>query len=460
MTTDKRLNFFELGALGFLLFAMFLGAGNIIFAPMVGQEAGTDMWIPMSGFLITGVGLVFLAIVALAKTSGDVHRMASRVSNKYAIVFCLVLFLTLGPIYVIPRTTSVVFEIGVLPSLAEQTGAHRLPLLIFSTIFIAATIWLSLNPNKLVDRIGKILTPAFGILLIIIIVTSIVNPMGQVHEPLEAYQDGAFFTGFIEGYLTMDAAAALVFAGVFIQAIRSQGVNSNHGISTVFFKAGLFTVVALAILHVSLAWIGGSSVDAIGRMDNGGQLLAEASRYLLGQPGLYVIGTVVFLTGLTTNVACLTAVADYFARVFPCVGYKRWVWINAALGFGIANLGLDTVLSAALPVLFLLYPLSMVLILLTLVDGVFGKARAVYVGATIATAPFAILDAIRAANVDMSNIDPALSFIPLFTDYGGWIIPAILGAVIGYIYAQATAGKPEVVEEQSMEELADEKAES
>ena len=102
----------------------------------------------------------------------------------------------------------------------------------------------------------------------------------------------------------------------------------------------------------------------------------------------------------------------------------------------------------------------MVLILLTLVDGVFGKARAVYVGATIATAPFAILDAIRAANVDMSNIDPALSFIPLFTDYGGWIIPAILGAVIGYIYAQATAGKPEVVEEQSMEELADEKAES
>ena len=162
MTSDKKLNFFELGALGFLLFAMFLGAGNIIFAPMVGQEAGTDMWIPMDGFLITGVGLVFLAIVALAKTSGDVHRMASRVSNKYAIVFCLVLFLTLGPIYVIPRTTSVVFEIGVLPSLSNQDTAHRLPLLIFSVIFIAATIWLSLSPNKLVDRIGKVLTPAFG----------------------------------------------------------------------------------------------------------------------------------------------------------------------------------------------------------------------------------------------------------------------------------------------------------
>ena len=136
------------------------------------------------------------------------------------------------------------------------------------------------------------------------------------------------------------------------------------------------------------------------------------------------------------------------------------MWINATLGFGIANLGLETVLSAALPVLFLLYPLSMVLILLTLVDEIFGKARAVYVGATIATAPFAILDAIRAANVDMSNIDSALSFIPLFTDYGGWIIPAILGAVIGYIYAQATSGKPEIVEEQSMEELADEQAES
>ena len=172
-------------------------------------------------------------------------------------------------------------------------------------------------------------------------------------------------------------------------------------------------------------------------MDNGGQLLAEASRYLLGQPGLYVIGAVVFLTGLTTNVACLTAVADYFARVFPNFGYKKWVWINATLGFGIANLGLETVLSAALPVLFLLYPLSMVLILLTLVDEIFGKARAVYVGATIATAPFAILDAIRAANVDMSNIDSALSFIPLFTDYGGWIIPAILGGC-DWLYLRAS----------------------
>lgn len=195
-------------------------------------------------------------------------------------------------------------------------------------------------------------------------------------------------------------------------------------------------------------------------MDNGGQLLAEASRYLLGEPGLYVIGIVVFLTGLTTNVACLTAVADYFARVFPRVDYKVWVWINAVLGFGIANLGLETVLSAALPVLFLLYPLSMVLILLTLVDGVFGKARAVYVGATVATVPFAILDAIRAANVDMSGIDSALGFIPLFSDYGGWIIPAFLGAVIGYAASKLTAGQPEKITEQSMDELADEQAEN
>lgn len=440
-TGDRHLSPYQILALGLLLFAMFLGAGNIIFAPMVGQAAGNSMWEPMSGFLITGVGLVLLAIVALTSVRGDVFRLASRVSPRFAALFCFLLFLALGPLYVIPRTTSVVHEVTVRPNLPADMAGSAWALLIFSVLFTAASIYLSLSPGKLVDRIGKFLTPVFSILLAIIIIRSLVSPMGSLHDPVAPYDDGGFLLGLTEGYLTMDVLAALVFAGVFIQQINMQGVTSRKGTASVFLKAGIITAIGLALLHLSTAWLGGSGVDSIGRPDNGGAVLAESARALLGTPGLAMIGTVVLLTGLTTNVACITSVADYFSRRFTWLSYRAWVLIHSGLGLIIANFGLQTVLDTALPILFLLYPLGMTLIVLALLDRFFGGRRPVYVGGAIGAGSVAVLDAIKTAGILTDEINDWFSFLPLFTDNAGWLLPAIIGALVGLVWARAV-GSP------------------
>ncbi|MCP1679817.1 branched-subunit amino acid permease [Kerstersia gyiorum] len=175
---SQPISFRQFLALSFFLFSMFLGAGNIIFAPPLGQAAGTNTWVAMSGFLITGVGLVLLAIMALSISGGSVEKLSGRVSPGFAVFFSILLFMTLGPIYVVPRTAAVVYEITVTPFLSENIVANYMQwaLLVFSVLFIWATIYLSLEPKKFVKRIGNILTPIFLILLLVIVLSPTSTP--------------------------------------------------------------------------------------------------------------------------------------------------------------------------------------------------------------------------------------------------------------------------------------------
>ncbi len=437
-----RLSPLQLLAVGLMLLAMFLGAGNTIFAPMVGQEAGENVWIPMSGFLVTGVGLVLLAIIALAMAGGRVELLADRVHPAFSVVFCVLLFLTLGPIYVIPRTTSVVYEVSVLPNLDLSGTVAPWVLFGFSAAFITLTVILSLNPSKFVDRLGKMITPVFSILLLIIILRALFSPLGEAGEALEPYTEGAFLAGFTEGYFTMDVLAAFVFGAIFLHSVRALGVTTREETTSVFIKAGIITVVGLSLLHIALAWIGATSVDAIGYLDNGGAVLAESSRHLLGYAGLLMIGTVIFLTGLTTNIACLSAVAEYFSRIFPAVSYKGWIYLLALLSLVITNFGLATILDMAIPILFLLYPMAITLIALVLTNNLFGGHQAVYIGAMAGASIIAAADAVKQTGLFTERIDQALSFVPLFEGGGGWILPALLGGIIGFVVAAARKESP------------------
>lgn len=430
---NKQLSIGQLFAIGFMLLSMFLGAGNTIFAPMVGQLAGTNTWIAMTGFLITGVGLVLLAIISLAISGGTVEQLAGRVGPRFGVFFSIALFLTLGPIYVIPRTTSVVYEVSIVPVIGSSISGSMV-LFIFSIIFIILTILLSLNPGKFVDRLGKVITPVFGTLLSILIIKSIVTPMGTPGEPREPYIEDTFFKGFVEGYYTMDVLAAFIFGGIFIKAISNAGVTEKKAQSVVFIKSGIITIIGLAILQLSLGWIGASSVEAIGYANNGGEVLANSARYLFGDIGLLMIGTVIFLTGITTNIACLSSVAEYFNRIYPKISYRQWIYLLALVSLIITNFGLATILDIASPILLLLYPLAIALIILSFTNNWFKGRRAVYVGTMIGTGFVALLDAIKDAGLFVDTINQAFSFIPLFTIGAGWIVTGLIGAIIGYIY--------------------------
>ncbi|MBL5768509.1 branched-chain amino acid transport system II carrier protein [Heyndrickxia sporothermodurans] len=449
----KTLPFSQVLAIGFMLFAMFLGAGNVIFAPMVGQQAGTNTWIAMSGFLITGVGLVLLAIIALTRGGGTVEKLAGRVHPLFATIFSVLLFLTLGPIYVIPRTTSVVYEIAINPLVNDKINTS-LYLFVFSALFIILTIFLSWNTTKFVDRLGKLITPIFGILLLILILKSIITPMGSIGEPQKNYLTGIFLKGFTQGYYTMDVLAAFVFGGIFIKSISTLGIKSEKEVSKLFIKAGLITIIGLIILQISMAWIGASSVEAIGYKDNGGEVLAQSAKALLGQMGIYIIGIVIFLTGITTNVACLAAVSEYFNRIFPSISYKKWLILFSILSLTITNFGLNTILSFASPILLLLYPLAIALIALIFTNNLFKGQRSVYIGTIIGVGVVAILDALKDANVSPNTINNIFEFIPLFENGAGWIITGIVGSIIGLIVAK-TRKEPAVFINMAGQEIRD-----
>lgn len=434
MKKSVQLSFTQLLAVGLMLLAMFLGAGNIIFAPMLGQLAGTNTWTAMIGFLITGVGFVLLAIIALAISGGTVDKLAGRVNHTFGVFFSIALFLTLGPIYVIPRTTSVVYEIAIHPVISDSLSP-KLILFIFSFIFIVLTVALSLNPSKFVDRIGKILTPVFAVLLAIFVILSIIRPMGSIGEPQEPYLSNAFFKGFVEGYYTMDVLAAFVFGGIFIKSIAALGVRGHRDTSKVFIQAGIITVIGLSLLQLSMAWIGVTSVDSIGLQENGGQVLALSAIHLFGYGGIFLLGTVIFITGITTNIACLSSVGEYFARIFPKVSYKNWLYILAAISFVITNFGLTKILEYSAPILLLLYPLAITLIILAFTNNWFKGYQSVYVGAIIGSGFVAVLDALKEFSIFTDPLNEWFGFIPLFEAGAGWIITGLLGAMIGYIVA-------------------------
>lgn len=223
---NNTLSFKQIFSIGLMLFALFFGAGNMIFPPFLGQEAGTSVWVAIIGFLITGVGLPLIAVIAIAK-SGDVQTMANRVHPLYGLIFTVAMYLVIGPLFAIPRTGTVSYEIGVLPFLSENAANSIWPLLIFSIVFFVLTTLLAMNPGKLVDVIGNILTPLLLIILAVIVIKAIISPIGDPQAPTGAYVDSAFFKGFIEGYLTMDTIAALVFGIIVISSIKGFGVTKK-----------------------------------------------------------------------------------------------------------------------------------------------------------------------------------------------------------------------------------------
>lgn len=429
----KPISNWQFFALSFFLFSMFLGAGNIIFAPPLGQAAGTNTWVAMSGFLISGVGLVLAAIFALSLAGGSIENLSSRVSPRFAKWFSIALFLTLGPIYVIPRTATVVYEISIVPFTSSFGGYSSIILLVFSTLFMLSTIYLSLEPKKFVGRIGKILTPTLLVLLCIIVIKAIITPIGQFGEPTGDYINHAFGKGFTQGYYTMDVLAAFVFGKIFLDAARHAGVTSEY-MGSFFIKSGLFAICALGVVQIALAGIGASSVSQLGISRNGAEALPLMVSLLLGDAGKLILACVVFLTGWTTAIACLASVAEYFSRIFPKFNYRAWVILLGLVSLIITNFGLNTVLTMASPVLYFLYPISITLIILVLFNRFFGGKKTVYTGAIIAASIMGLFDALKDINMLPAGLQTLLdSTIPFYESGMGWLLVAILGGLIGYI---------------------------
>ncbi|RWZ58021.1 branched-chain amino acid transport system II carrier protein [Halobacillus fulvus] len=438
---QKTPSFSTYAIIGTMLFGMFFGAGNLIFPIQLGQMAGTNFWPALIGFLVTAIGLPFLGILAIGLSgSNGLRDLASRVHPAFGLTFALALYLTIGPFFAIPRTATVPFVVGFEPFITP--GQVTVWLAVFSFIFFALVYYFSLNPAKIMDYIGKYLTPAFLVFLFILIVTAIVKPMGSFSEPVGDYTSLAFMTGFTEGYNTMDALASLAFGIVVISAIRRQGIKDRVEIAKATWKSGLFAMGLMALIYGLITYMGASSVPAIGTFDNGGLIFAEVAQYYFGPFGAVLLAIIIVLACLKTSIGLITACSEFFHETFPKVSYKQFALMLCLISFAFANFGLTNIIQFAVPVLMFLYPLAIVLILLGLSSPLFRHKRGVY-GASMFLTFFvsfidgysALTDSIPAVTLPLLESVRSfyLEFLPLYDIGLGWILPAVAGALIGFV---------------------------
>ncbi|WP_077604617.1 branched-chain amino acid transport system II carrier protein [Oceanobacillus sojae] len=431
-------------AIAFMLFALFFGAGNLIFPAQLGQLSGDNITPATIGFLITGVGLPFLGIMAMGFSGkNNLQELASRVHPVYGLAFTALLYLTIGPFFAAPRTGTVAYEVGIAPYVSE--GAQSTVLLIFTGAFFLIALLFSLFPSKIVDNIGKFLAPALVVLLLILLTVAFFNPMGAIQSPDETYQSSAFFLGFLEGYNTMDALAALVFGIIIINVIKGFGITDNNQILSAVTKIGLTSTALLVIIYVGISYLGATSVTELGVFENGGPVLSGAAAYYFGTLGTILLAAIIILACLTTAIGLITANAEYFHTLIPAIAYKVWVFFFAILTFVIANFGLENIIAFSTPVLMFLYPLAMVLVLLTFVSPFFNHSRLVYIPTIAVTFLFSIIDGLVALYQSLKIAVPAWldtliealgDVLPLYAEGLGWLLPAVVVAVIMMIVSK------------------------
>lgn len=420
-------------SVGFMLFALFLGAGNIIFPPELGQKSGEDFVIAMIAFLITGVGLPLLGVITVAKSGGELQDMAGRISPMFGIIFTAIVYLAIGPFFASPRTGTVSFELGVKPYLPESLLDAQWPLMIFTIIFFLITMFFALKPTKLIDTVGRILTPALLLVISALAIKAIVTPMDGPGEAVGNYVTNPFGEGFKQGYLTMDFLAALIFGIVIVQALKGKNISHRPTIVKITIFAAFIAALGLALVYISLGYIGSSSVQTIGFIGTGADVLTAAANQLYGPFGNILLTLVIILACLTTSIGLMTASSEFFHKIFPKINYNTWVFIFAAFSTVIANFGLETLIQISLPVLFAIYPLAIVLMLLVLASKWFNDARPVYITALIFTSFISLYDGLKSAGVSIPAYESMLNAIPLASLSLGWLIPAIIGALIGYV---------------------------
>lgn len=418
-------------ALGFMTFALFVGAGNIIFPPMVGLQAGEHVWTAAIGFLITAVGLPVLTVIALAKVGGGVDTLSTPIGKVAGVLLAVVCYLTVGPLFATPRTATVSFEMGIAP----LTGDGWKPLMVYSIIYFALVILVSLYPGKLLDTVGNFLAPLKILALTVLSVAAIMWPAGTISHALEAYQTASFSNGFVNGYLTMDTLGAMVFGIVIVNAARSRGVTESRLLTRYTIWAGLMAGVGLTLLYLALFRLGSDSGSLIDQNANGAAILHAYVQHTFGGAGSFMLAALIFIACMVTAVGLTTACAEFFSQYLP-LSYRSLVFILGLFSMVVSNLGLSHLIQVSIPVLTAIYPPCIVLVLLSFTRGWWHSATRVIAPAMFISLVFGLMDGVKAS--PFADILPRwTAHMPLSSQGLAWLMPTLVAAVLAIVWDKA-----------------------
>lgn len=430
--TMKTLSTRDIISLGCMAFALFMGAGNIIFPPIIGLHSGENILYSGSGFLISAVGLPVVTIVALARVGGKMNQLSEHLGPVTGLILALVCYLCLGPLFVVPRTTTVSFEVGISPLIGND--GHQLA--IYSLIYFALVYLFSLYPGKLLDLIGGVLAP-IKIVALIILGASAFFVVWHYHlgSVSEAYHSHPFSNGFVSGYLTMDTLSALVFGGVIVNAIHSRGVSESTLITRYTIIAGLIAGSGLILVYIALFRLGLVSYEFVPDASNGAEVLHAFVQHTFGETGSLFLALLIFIACLVTAIGLTSACASWFSNLIP-LSYKTMVLVIAVLSFGISNLGLTRLITVSVPLLTAVYPPCIAIVLLSFTTSWWKNPARVFAPVVAVACVFGLVDGIIASPLNgMLNQVPShlLKPLPLFSQSLEWLLPCAVVLVIASV---------------------------
>lgn len=429
---------------GFTLFSMFFGAGNLIFPPQLGAQAGTATWPAMAGLAISAVGLPILAVIAVVR-AGSLDKLASRVHPVFSLVFTILIYLSIGPCLAIPRTASTSFEMAVPPFLPEGASTTLLQLG-YSAVFFAAAFLVALRPEKLTSRLGKVLCPTLLVLVTVIFLGCLVHPLGGYGAVQAPYDHAAPVQGFLTGYQTMDAIAGLNFGIVIVLNIKALGLQETKSVERATVRAGVVAAVLFLVMYSMLAHVGAVSGGAFPGTTNGAVTLTNLVRAIFGAPGSVLLAAVFIIACFNTCVGLISCCSSYFNTLIPKIPVPAWAAFFALVSMFIANAGLDQILAISVPVLNMLYPAAIVLIVLAFLPAPVQRLKGIYPWGIAFVGVASVAYEVRSLGQTIPALDRVLSRIPLsgavdhlleqipLAGVGlGWVMPAVVGILLGAV---------------------------
>ncbi|WP_131026592.1 branched-chain amino acid transport system II carrier protein [Clostridioides difficile] len=414
---EKQINFKDVIVIGFALFAMFFGAGNLIFPPYLGVLSGSSWLVAFIGFLFADGGLALLAVIAATKFNGDTSKMFSRAGKGLSIALGCAMVICIGPLLAIPNTT---YEMGILPTIGSGISP-----VIFSIVFFALVLVLTIRPSKVVDIVGSILTPALLIALAVLIVKGIVSPLGEIRD--SSLIQNVFAEGITQGYQTMDALAASVFASIIIMSVIAKGYTGEKEKMKATISAGVIAVIGMALVYGGLCYLGATVSQQYGQDVQQTALIVAITAALLGTTGKILLAIIVALACLTTAIGLSSAAGQYFSTLTDGkLKYEHIVIVVCVFSAIISNFGVSTIIQFSSPILSMVYPATITLVILALFsnkiknDNVFKCA-----------AYMALLVSVLTVATSFGIKIPLVNSLPFASLGFNWIVPVVIAGIIG-----------------------------
>ena len=402
----------DMFVIGFALFSMFFGAGNVIFPPYLGLSCGREWFAGFAWYYLADIGLALLAMFAILR-AGSTEKVMARLGPIPSKVLLTAIVLCIGPMLAIPRTAATTLEMAVNPLVSGVSP------LLFSILFFGLIAALCVKQSAVVDIVGKFLTPALLIGLLVLIILGVVNPIGPV--PDRVLVESVAQTGIEAGYQTMDVLAAILFGIIILKSAENKGYTDRKDQFKVVAGASAVAGLALLVVYLGLTYLGVTTSRFFDLSVQRTFLMVSIVRNLLGTPGVWLFSLIVALACITTAVALVSSAADYFSSLLK-LSYVKMVLAVCGFSALAANFGLDTIVSIAAPILNVGYPPSLVVVLFSFAE----KWLPDHTAVRFAAAAALVVSLGQALGIQ------ALDALPLAGLGFGWLVPALLCGVIGF----------------------------